>query len=152
MANLYHRKLFTEFDSAEINQELNDAVMYLEDERTPINRTLKGALIDRLVFRRHLLSAVRIEDIMDPRRASIWEQCIEALPELKSTAQHGKPVEGSFSIKIQRKLASTVPPRPMVMLGFDDAHNHLTRLCQYGKEAYRILDYRGGPHMLVSYL
>ena len=150
MSNLYHRKLFSDFDSTDVEQELNDAITYLEDEGTNFNQAIKDALVNRLVFRRYFLCAVRADDVVDPQRALVWDKCIEVLSGLKATAQLGKPVEGSFSIKIQRKLASTVPPRPIVILGFEDAHKYLISLCQYSKEAFRILDYRGGPHLLVG--
>ena len=59
-------------------------------------------------------------------------------------------VEASFSIKIQRRLASTVPPRPIVNISFDEAIEQLTGLCQNGKDAYRILDYHGGDNLMVG--
>lgn len=49
----------------------------------------------------------------------------------------------AFSLKIQRKLASTVPPRPMVTISSDDALAHLKRLCQDAIDMQQMLDYTG---------
>ncbi|KAF7587158.1 hypothetical protein BBP40_007666 [Aspergillus hancockii] len=49
--------------------------------------------------------------------------------------------------KIQRKLASTVPPRPMVKINFEDALAHLKRLCKDAIDLLEVLDYCG-PHNL----
>ncbi|KAL6720174.1 N-alpha-acetyltransferase, non-catalitic subunit [Lecanora helva] len=151
VANLYHRKLLTDFESTEIDQNLDDAMNYLKLEQTALGN-VGDALINRLEFRRYLLSAVRVHDLVDSQKASLWDRCIELLPKLKSTTPLGKSVPGSFSMKIQRRLASSVPPRPIVILTFDDAHEQLSRVCQYGKEAYRALDYYGGTHLLTFVL
>lgn len=150
MANLYHRNLLTEFEAIDIEQELIDAITYLNKQPIAgLNDALKGSLLSRLEFRRELLSAVRIDEIVNRQRASFWERCLELLPAIQQTTRLGVPMEESFSMKIQRRLASSVPPRPMVNINFEDAYAFLNRLCQHGKEAYRILDYYGGCHLLV---
>jgi hypothetical protein len=55
----------------------------------------------------------------------------------------------AFSLKIQRKLASTVPPRPMVQIPSDDALAHLERLCQDAIDMQQMLDYRGPSNFKV---
>lgn len=116
---------------------------------TAVNETLRNAIICRLELRRQLLSAVQIGEIVEPHRSLSWGRCLEHLPRLRSTTQFGTPVEQSFSTKIQRRLASSVPPRPMVKISFNDAYDYLTKLCQYGTEAYDILNFHGGPNLLV---
>ena len=150
MSNLYHRKLLSDIELPEIDRKLHHAISYLENDKLCLERAFKDALINRLALRRQILSAARIDDIVNPQRALFWERCTELLPRLKTTAQLGKPVDRSFSAKMQRSLASTVPPKPIVIIRFDDAHTYLSRLCQYGRDAYRILDYHGGPNMLVG--
>lgn len=80
-----------------------------------------------------------------------WQQCSKLLPLLLESKASGTEVTDAFSAKIQRRLASTVPPRPIVNITFDEAHAHLNRLCQNGKEVYGVLDYHGGNNMLVNY-
>lgn len=81
---------------------------------------------------------------------SAWQQCSKLLPLLSGSKAVGQEVKDAFSAKIQRRLASTVPPRPIVNITFEEAHAHLSRLCQDGKEVYGVLDYHGGSNMLVK--
>ncbi len=151
VANLYNRNLFTEFSVADISKKMDDAIAYVEkDSSTSMNETLKAGLRNRLELRQNLLRAVQLNDIVDSQRVTFWERCLELLPTLSQTNKLGKPVLDSFSIKIQRRLASSVPPRPLISISFDDAFAHLSRQCHNAKDAYRVLDYHGGSHLLVS--
>ena len=49
-----------------------------------------------------------------------------------------------FSAKIQRRLASNIPPRPIVDVSFDDSYEYLNQLCQNEKEVYRVLIHSSG--------
>lgn len=148
MSNLYHRNLLTEFDVAKIHHMINEALNYVSS-LTNISISLREALVVRLELRNYFLSAVHFDDIIDDHQVPWWDQCLKLIPALPKTACLGTRVDDSFSIKIQRRLASTVPPRPMVNMSFDEAFEQLTRLCQNGKDAYRILDYRGGANLMV---
>lgn len=149
MANLYHRRLLTDFEATDIEQKLDDAICYLNVQNVTIQETVKDALVARLEFRKTFLSAVQTDEIPSRERALFWERCMEILPTIKQSTSHGVSVNKSFSVKIQRRLASSVPPRPIVSINFDDAYAFLSRLCQHGKDAYRILDYHGGVNLLV---
>lgn len=61
----------------------------------------------------------------------------------------GKSVPEAFSWKIQRRLASTVPPRPMVHVSAADATAHMTRFCQDAVDVQQILEYRGPYNLQV---
>lgn len=50
----------------------------------------------------------------------------------------GLPVENAFSVKLQRKLASTTPPRPLNVISFDDALSALRKLDDDLSEAFAI--------------
>ena len=149
MANLYHRNLLSDFDVTDIEQRLDDAIYYLNVQNVMTKRTLKEALVGRLEFRKAFLSAVRTDEIPDGQRIFFWERCMEVLPTIKQSTSHGVPVNECFSVKIQRRLASNVPPRPIVSINFADTYSFLSRLCQHGKDAYRILEYHGGANLLV---
>lgn len=90
------------------------------------------------------------DDVDDLDSPSMWQQCAKLLPLLLESRAVGTEVADAFSAKIQRRLASTVPPRPIVNITFEEAHSHLSRLCEDGKGAYEILDYHGGNNMLVN--
>ena len=62
----------------------------------------------------------------------------------------GITVPEAFSTKIQRKLASTMPPRPIVQLSFEDANIHFKRLIVDGKEVVKVLDFTDSQSLLVS--
>ena len=151
VSNLYHRNLLTEFDVAEIHHMIYEALDYVS-HLPNISITLRDALVIRLELRDSFLSAVQFDEIIDDHRVPSWDRCLRLIPALPKTTSLGMRVEASFSIKIQRRLASTVPPRPMVNISFDEAFDQLTRLCQNGKDAYRILDYRGGVNLMVGAL
>ena len=151
VSNLYHRNLLTQFDVAEIHNIINEALDYVS-KLTNISIALRDALVIRLELRSYFLSAVQFDEIIDDHRVPWWDRCLRLIPALPKTTYLGMRVEASFSIKIQRRLASTVPPRPIVNISFDEAFAQLTRLCQNGKDAYRILNYRGGVNLMVGAL
>lgn len=63
----------------------------------------------------------------------------------------GTPVAECFSAKLQRRLASTMPPRPIVQLSFEDTYSHLKRLFVDGIEVTDVLKYSDSQSLLVSY-
>lgn len=113
---------------------------------------LKLALKCRLEFREAFLRTVEEAD----SRSSMenikkhWNELGSLLPALKSSEHLGKGVLASFSEKLQRKLASTVPPRPIVDLEWEAAFDHLERLCQDGSVAAEVLEYYDSHSLMVS--
>ena len=151
MSNLYHRSLLANIDVAELYHTINEAMDYV-NKLTNISTSLRDALVVRLELRNFLLSAVQFDEIINDHRVPWWDRCLQLIPTLSKTTSLGMRVDAAFSIKIQRRLASTVPPRPIVNISFDEAIQQLTRLCQNGKDAYRILDYHGGDNLMVGAL
>ena len=149
MMSLYHRKLLDDFESGEISTKIEDAMAYVNQETESMNLPLRDALLNRLELRKMLLSAVRLDGFLDQQRAKLWEECLELLPMLSQTNKLGVPSENSFSIKIQRKLASSVPPRPIVKISFDEALARLSGICQNARDAYRILDTQTATRLVV---
>lgn len=149
MMSLYHRKLLDDFDLAAIATKIEDAMLYVTKETGSMDRAFRDALLNRLEIRRLLLSAVQLDGYLDHQRARPWEGCLELLPTLSQTSKLGVPSENSFSIKIQRKLASSVPPRPIVKISFDEAVARLSNICQDGRDAYRLLNAQAGTRLMV---
>jgi hypothetical protein len=79
-----------------------------------------------------------------------WLECLNLLPGIKSSHDLGRPVDDAFSAKLQRKLASTMPPRPIVQLKFDDAFEHLSRLFKDGAELIDVLNYTDSQCLQVK--
>jgi N-alpha-acetyltransferase 35, NatC auxiliary subunit len=86
-----------------------------------------------------LLLAMATDEPNDSSRG-YWQDTSSQLLFLKDSHNLAKPVSESFSAKIQRRLASTVPPKPMVELSFDDAFEKMTQMCKDCQEAVRIVD------------
>ena len=147
--SLYNRSLLTKFAIDDITTLLGNAHEFIQEDALGLSATLKQALSTRLKLRTHLLAAVDVDQQVDKGRSDDWKACIELLSTLKETNKLGKPVNNSFSIKLQRKLASTVPPRPIVDVSFDNAWDLLSQICACGRDAYLILDYRGGSQLQV---
>lgn len=149
MSNLYNRTLLDEFDSLGI-QELLDEALSFADQQSSMDSALRKAICTRLTLRKRLLSALEF-DLGPHQHAQIrhWQHCLELLPEVRQSHRLSKPVENAFSIKIQRTLASSVPPRPMVQNTFEETHTFLSNLCRDAADVYRVLSYYGCSNILV---
>ena len=151
MSNLYHRNLLSNFEAADIESLLEDSIAYVGREQLKAGE-IRTALASRLEFRKAFLLAVKPNAILHgPDKATIWESCLQLLPTMPSTKHLGVAVNSSFSAKIQRRLASSVPPRPIVEIGFDDSYVYLNQLCQNGKEVHRVLDHPDGSNCMVRH-
>lgn len=71
-------------------------------------------------------------------------------PKLKSSTSFGKACPTAFSVKLQRKLASTVPPRPIVEVSQDTAYDHLERLYRDGSDMVEVFQYYDSHSLLAS--
>lgn len=81
-----------------------------------------------------------------------WPPISQSIDILKTTYQLGKVVPGGFSTKMQRRLASTVPPRPTVELDFKDAIDKFQQLCTDCEEATRFISLPQDPLEYQSFL
>ena len=116
---------------------------------------LVEALSYRLEFRIRFLEAVELADSRTEasRLKSIWLELVPLCHKLNqstSLGKFGKACPNAFSVKIQRQLASTVPPRPIVEVSQEAAYDHLVRLCQDGSDMLDVLNYYDSHSMLVS--
>ena len=134
---------------ADIFTEIEEAMRYISEETQSMDLSVRNALLIRLRLRKTLLSAVQPDGFLDHRRAGLWERCLELIPMLSHTNNLGVSSDGSFGIKIQRKLASSVPPRPIVKISFNDALTQLNGICHNGRDAYRILESQTGTRLMV---
>lgn len=145
VANLYHRNLLRQFDVNDVQKILDQAISHVSSDGNANAR----ALLTRLSLRKAFLSAVTVDGIFDQARTTEWEQCLTQLPSLLKTNANSVPDFDSYSIKVQRKLASSVPPRPIANVDFGDAFAFLEKLCQHGRDVYRVLEYHGGSNLQV---
>lgn len=116
-----------------------------------ISQELIEALHQRLELRRVLLDVVECPQYRkQPELARRpWLEALAVTSKLKSSHGLAVPVVESFSAKLQRKLASTMPPRPIVQLEFGDAVYHLTRLLEDGSKMVDVLDFHDTQSLQV---
>ena len=147
---MYHRKLFPEVEVVKVEQVLDEALTYLNQPYALETTDLKDALISRIEFRKSFLTAVRLESaIHSSDTTDAWNQCLRILPLLYKTNAVGLSVSDAFSTKIQCKLASGVPPRPIIEIGFEESYTYLHRLCQKGHELFLIRGLNDGSNLMV---
>ena len=100
---------------------------------------LQSALTTRIQFRQNLLYSMSI-GISAPRESlDYWGVACECLDGISTTHSNGKVVKEAFSSKIQRRLASTTPPKPVVEVTFDKAVEKMIHLCRGSQEATRLI-------------
>ncbi|RKF56339.1 N-alpha-acetyltransferase 35, NatC auxiliary subunit [Golovinomyces cichoracearum] len=129
------------------NVEITSVLEFLEEtiylvKSSNYDENHKSALIIRLRLRIEFLRAVEnAESINIALESKHWINLKSMISELKISAMYGTSVPSAFSEKLQRKLASTVPPRPTVQVLHEDALNHFERLCLDASAVVEILNY-----------
>jgi hypothetical protein len=129
VSNCFNRSLLSNFSADEICVLLDHAVTFITTNTDGIDSDLQAGLLARLEFRNAFLRAVMAE----PRKAApgggdYWKMCLDHLAAIEATHDQAVSVDESFSIKIQRRLASTVPPRPIIQLQFSACLSFLRQL------------------------
>ncbi|KAJ4271653.1 N-alpha-acetyltransferase, non-catalitic subunit [Fusarium torreyae] len=143
VTNTYSRTLLAEIHPPAIQQTIQEARDLLSTLSNEISDEIREALDQRLQLRSYFLEATECPKHMrEPDLArKPWLEALKILPGIKSSHALGRPVDDAFSAKLQRKLASTMPPRPIVQSKFDDAFDHLSRLFKDGAELIDVLHY-----------
>ena len=150
VTHLCHRKLLSDFEVTDIERLLEDALAWLRQPEGLCTDGLQAALSNRIEFRKAFLSVMKLGNSKDGLiQIHFWEICLKVLPSLLDTKELGVAVDTSFSTKIQRRLANTVPPRPIVQISFRESHRFLYQICQNGKEIFRAIDCPDGNSWLV---
>lgn len=121
------------FNSPEISGDINEALMH------------------RLRFRGEFLQAVATADSRDRLEEvrAQWTELLSCLQYFNFSTNLGKATPSAFSVKLQRKLASTVPPRPIVQISKEAAFDHLEQLCRDGLAVVKVLDFRDSQSTMV---
>ena len=149
ITHTFHRSLLDEIPLDPIITFLNQTIHMVRGNQD-LDIALKEALLARLRFRADFLKATALAD---DRSAviitTLWQSIPSQISEIKESQKLGKPVSDAFSIKLQRKLASTAPPRPMVNVSFESAYEHLDRMCQDIKMMVRVMEYHSPQSLMV---
>ncbi|TPX10581.1 uncharacterized protein E0L32_008467 [Thyridium curvatum] len=150
VTNTYHRSLLESINRQEIVDVIQDTRALLRTMRQSWSEDLVLALDSRLELREAFLTALQLVDgdtIPDSLKTT-WERLGEILSNVTKTHSLAVPVPESFSKKIQRRLASTMPPRPIVQPSFDEACAHWKRMFEDGAEVHDVLKYTDSQTLL----
>lgn len=149
MTHTFNRSLLENIDH-ELILKLLEETQELLSASLEMASDVKKALECRLHFRAQFLKIVEMaESRTSTNIKDLWIDLLAALPGLKSSTGLGKAVPSSFSVKIQRKLASTVPPRPIVQVSQEAAFDHLERLCRDASVVVEVLKYYDSHSLMV---
>ena len=127
---------------------VDEALSWLETAE--MRSELKTAIEIRMMFRQEFLNALQSDGQLGVKSQSHLP-CLPLLGDIKGSSRLSKRVEESFSLKIQRTLTSSVPPRPMVTVEFNDAISHLERLCNDATDAGQLLQIEGNEMALTAF-
>lgn len=119
--------------------------------RRDVDAEVAQALDFRLELRLAFLRAIELSELRSNPESlkTPWIQMKAILEPIIKSHSLGIPVPECFSAKLQRRLASTMPPRPIVQLSFDEAGSHFKRLAVDGIEVADVLNYSDSQSLLV---
>ena len=129
--------------------DLDGALAWLADQG---ESDVYAALQKRVQLRRGLLSAFALDGEAYLMGAEAgWDETLALVGEVERSHALAKDVPEAWSMSVQRKLGSSVPPRPVVENSFEDAAATLKQLCKQTKDIERIMEYRGATEVLVGF-
>lgn len=147
---LFNRELLHRFTGEEISEIGAATIEALEESR--IDNSLKQAIHVRLDFRMGVLETLMQHvDGRNPPK-SLFSFLRDYLTEQQKTQHFGKTIEGAFSTKLQRRLASTVPPRPMVTVSMNDAWSFWTQMLNDCENVFSVQVAECSHDLFTAYL
>ncbi|MCJ1390800.1 hypothetical protein MMC18_003661 [Xylographa bjoerkii] len=150
VSNLYSRRLLPDFSVDDVDDLLDQAIWLIEAKKDSCSEHVREAITSRFSFRKRFLRAVASDlCVTREEHAVAWQSCLSALSSLLDSSKHGTAVPQSFSSKIQRRLASTVPPRPIVMNNLKDTLNYLQNFFDDAEQAGGVFDCMRGSQVFT---
>ena len=150
--NTYDRSLLAEVEAAPILDLLQSARSGLRSLRNELSPEMATALDLRLELRVAFLKAIELMGLRNANPDSLktpWVEMQGILDKIHELHPLGKPVPEAFSTKLQRRLASTMPKRPIVQLTFEETYTHFREMFRDGMEATEVLRYSDTQSLLV---
>lgn len=146
---MFHRELLHCVDTEEIEATLKPALKWLQD--ADIEASSRKAIKERLEIRLEILRLFRTAS--DPARLVECDSstCLILLNDIRQSTSHGTPVVEAFSLKIQRTLASSVPPRPMIRIEGHQGFSFMTQLLIDLSQVHELLTLDHPGRLLPGY-
>ena len=146
---MFNRELLRRFDAEEVQLLLDDALTWIEN--ASLDKEFRTALESRLIFRQEFLHSLQADRGGRQIEHHIALACLPLLSRILETAFQGRPASNAFSPRVQRSLASSMPPRPIVTISFEEALAFLKRLCHDINDTYQLRDIEDTQDRLVAY-
>lgn len=153
MTNTYNQSLLDNISREEIRDNIQDARSLVRRLQNFLTMDIIEALDYRLELRYAILRAIELTGLRsNPDSIKMpWVELKAVLEQVNSSHYLGQPVPDAFSPKLQRRLASTMPPRPIVELEFLQAYDMWTAFVADGLEIMQVLNYHDSQTLLVSH-
>ncbi|OAP57826.1 hypothetical protein AYL99_08564 [Fonsecaea erecta] len=147
---IYNRPLLHDFSVGEVMDSLQDAHVFVQKSNLP--EPLKGALKDRLNARSAFLRLFHSCELRERPASSTLQADLALIEAVEKTSILGRPTPTvAFTLKMQRNLASSVPPRPMIVIEKEKAFSFFHQLLRDTTSAFQMLDITCGSDLLVAY-
>ncbi|KIW12266.1 hypothetical protein PV08_09542 [Exophiala spinifera] len=147
---IFNTPLLHIFQTDEILSELQGAELFLK--QSDLDGDMRKALLVRIRARSSFLGLFQESSTSERPTASHINRCISLLNEIEATTDLGRPVTAeAFTPKTQRKLASSVPPRPMVAIARAISFPFFRQLVSDISAAFHLLDISFSADLLVAY-
>lgn len=145
---LFNRELLHQFD---VNDILQIGMASLDNISDFQDAGLIDAITSRLGFRAAVLAMFSLQNTGRESEASQYAEVLTTLQRLETTHTIGKPVTNAFSTKIQRRLASTVPPRPMVTVSMSEAWKFWQQFIADCENVFQVFEAQHSHDLLTAY-
>lgn len=144
--------LMDHFDAEMIADMLEDSLTWLDTEKAEFKPEIFEALTSRISLRQAML--IGFTKDVDEYYAhkdieSMWPKAKDLAFKVESSHSLGQPVDEAWSTSVQRKLASQVPPRPIVDIPFEQAIATLKQMCEEMLDIPKILKYESTSSVIV---
>jgi hypothetical protein len=117
-----------------------------------LNLPLHDALKARLDLRYFLLDMLQNCAIGTPTNTISTGDIISLINSIENSTDLGQAVSpDAFTLKMQRRLASSVPPRPMVVASKDESFGFVKQLVTDATRAFEVLKIDCSVDLLVAY-
>ncbi|KAI1293383.1 Mak10 subunit, NatC N-terminal acetyltransferase-domain-containing protein [Xylaria venustula] len=154
VTNTYDRSLLGHIPLSDIKELLQNAITELRVRQQDFPTQVVAALESRLELRVAFLEAVDLSAVKNdsselPKQP--WMRMRRLIETIEGEHIFAEPMSAAFSTKLQRLLASTMPPRPMVNLSFDECITHFKRFFEDGNEVTDVLQ-DTNPESLLNFI
>lgn len=151
VTNTYHRSLLDNLDRDEIRDDIMAARKTLHSLRHTMTDEMADALGFRLELRTAFLRAIELTELRsNPDSLSLpWSQMCAVWEAINKSRHLGTSVPEAFSTKIQRRLASTMPPRPIVQPSPEETHAHFAKLFADAIDVLNVLNHTDSQSLMV---